>query len=301
MRTAAVFATMNRTEAALACVRALGAQTRPLDLVIVADNGSRDSTVADLERLDGLPFEFAVHRMPENGGNAGGVADAMDLAFSRGAEAVWVLDDDSWPRAGALAALLADEWDGRSVRHAHQIDPKTGRFTWPLQVADDKGGWRLAWRLGDLPDGEWTRTRIVWTGALFTKAIRDAAGPVMRELFIRGEDEEYPLRVEGAGFPCYGCRSALMDHPGPANLVEWRFFGKRLFYERGLADWKLHYKVRNMVWLKRRHHGRVRALAMAAAYAAAAIRFDGPSRLPLVALAARDGWRGRLGRWRLHP
>ena len=58
-----------------------------------------------------------------------------------------------------------------------------------------------------------------------------------------------------------------MDHPGPENIVHWELLGKNFFFERGLADWKLYYKVRNMVWLKRAAGGRLRAIAMALTYA----------------------------------
>ena len=59
-----------------------------------------------MEGITGLPFELIVLQLPENRGNAGGVEDAMEHAFAKGADAVWILDDDSWPRDGALAALL---------------------------------------------------------------------------------------------------------------------------------------------------------------------------------------------------
>ena len=298
MNITAIFATMNRPATAVACVRALAAQTRAPERVIVADNASSDTTVADLEALRDLPFPLEVIRMPENAGNAGGVASAMERAFADGADAVWILDDDSWPRPEALAALVAGDWDRKSVRHAHQIDPKTGRFTWPLQVADGDGGWRLVWSMDELPPDDFTRSRILWTGTLISREVRDAAGPVMAGLFIRGEDEEYPLRVERAGFSFFACRGAIMDHPGPDDLVEWKFLGKRLFFERGLADWKLHYKVRNMVWLKKHYDGRLKAVMMATAYTLAAISLDGPRRLPLLIGAIRDGWRGRLGKWK---
>ncbi|MGD7653436.1 MAG: glycosyltransferase, partial [Verrucomicrobiales bacterium] len=78
---AAVFATMNRAQTALSCVEALAAQTRPPALVVVADNVSTDDTVARLNALTKLPFALVVHTMLENGGNAGGVSDAMELAF----------------------------------------------------------------------------------------------------------------------------------------------------------------------------------------------------------------------------
>jgi len=294
---AVVFATMNRAATAVACVRALAEQTLPPALVVVADNVSGDGTVAELQALVELPFELVIHRMRENRGNAGGVEEAMDLAFARGADAVWILDDDSWPRVGALAALLEAPWDPTVVRHAVQVDPLTGCFTWPLQVADGKGGWRLIDSPDAMPAGDRVRSRIIWTGALVSREVREVVGPVNGELFIRGEDEEYPWRIERAGFAQEAVKQSVLDHPGPQNLVRWRLLGKHFFFERGLADWKLYYKVRNMVWLKRRQAGRLKAVAMALAYAAATVWLDGPRRLALVWQAARDGWQGKLGKW----
>lgn len=300
LKIAAVFATMNRAETAKACVLALARQSRPPDLVIVADNRSTDDTAAVLENLADLPFTLVVRRMAENRGNAGGVEEVMDQAFGAGADAVWILDDDSWPREAALTAMLEGRWNPNIVRHALQVDPLSGKFTWPLQIEDGRGGWRLVWSERELPDGPRTRSRISWTGALVPREIREAVGPVNGELFIRGEDEEYPWRIERAGFSQEAVRGAVMDHPGPENMVHWRFFGKSFFFERGLADWKLYYKVRNMVWLKRQQAGNLRALAIALTYALASAWIDGPRRLPLIGSAVRDGWTGRLGKWRGH-
>ena len=294
---AVVFATMNRWKTAAACVRALVAQTHPPELVIVADNVSGDETLAELSALKELPFEFIVHRMEENLGNAGGIHAAMELAFSRGADAVWILDDDSWPRPEALAAMLAEPFDPEVIRHPLQIDPATGKFTWPLQILDE-GGFRLVDSMDEMPRSPSTPSRGVWTGALVSRQVREKIGPVMAELFIRGEDEEYPWRMEQAGFAHSAIRAAIMDHPGPPNIVHWTLFGKNFFFERELADWKLYYKVRNMVWLKRRQSGAPKALAMFAVYLIAACRFDGLHRLPLLWKAFRDGWSGRLGKMR---
>lgn len=296
VRVAAIFATMNRAETAKACVMALARQTSPPEWVMVADNCSTDGTAEILESLESLPFTLVVHRMPENLGNAGGVEAVMERAFGEGADAVWILDDDSWPREAALAAMLDGEWDPRMVRHALQIDPLTGKFTWPLQITDGQGGWHLVWSGEELPDGPKVRSRISWTGALLPREVRESVGPVTGELFIRGEDEEYPWRIEQAGFSQEAIRGAVMDHPGPQNVVHWQFLGKSFFFERGLADWKLYYKVRNMVWLKRRQAGDLRAINMAATYTFAATLIDGPRRIPLLCRAIRDGWSGRLGK-----
>ena len=297
---AVVFATMNRSATAVACVRALANQTRPPELVVVADNVSTDGTPSALECMDNLPFELIVHRMAENRGNAGGVEEAMELAFALGMDSVWILDDDSVPRKDALWALLAAGLGSEVVRHAMQVHPKSGRLTWPMWVRFGDA-WRLMEELENFAGKDWIETRASWTGAMISREVREAVGPVNGALFIRGEDEEYPWRIAEAGLTFAGVTGAVMEHPGPENIVRWNCFGKNLFIERALTDWKLYYKTRNMVWLKRRQSGNLGAIAMAAAYAIAVSWIDGPSRLPLVWSAARDGWRGRLGRWEHHP
>lgn len=290
---AAVFASFNRREVALEAVGRLRAQTRPPDLVVVADNDSQDGSA---DALEALGWEsLRVLRTGGNFGNAGAVRRAMDHAFELGAEAVWILDDDSWPRPGALAAMLADGWDDSLVLHPLQIDPATGRFTWPLQVVGADGGVSVISDERELPPGARVPSRGVWTGALVPRRVRETIGPVEEGLFIRGEDEEYPWRIERAGFREAAVRAAVMDHPGPQDLVEWRFLGRRLYLERGLSDWKLYYKVRNMVWLKRRQAGVAAALAMAGAYAAALLRFEGTGPMRTWMEAVAHGLEGRLG------
>jgi rhamnopyranosyl-N-acetylglucosaminyl-diphospho-decaprenol beta-1,3/1,4-galactofuranosyltransferase len=296
LKIAAVFATMNRAETARKCVLALARQTRPPELVVVADNCSTDDTAGSLERLADLPFQLVVHRMPENRGNAGGVETVMDLAFAEGADAVWILDDDSWPRDAALEALLEGPWDPRTVRHALQVDPKTKSFTWPMWV-DGGSGWKLVFAPVELPEGDLIPSKSSWTGALIPKQIRKQVGPVNGALFIRGEDEEYPWRIGREGYAFAAIRGAVMDHPGPDDLIHWYLLGKHFFFERGLPDWKLHYKIRNMVWLKRRQSGAIRALSMAFIYTIAVIGMDRGLRVGLVWKAARDGWLGKLGKW----
>jgi GT2 family glycosyltransferase len=296
---AAVFATMNRGQTALACVKALAAQTRPPELVVVADNVSSDPTVSTLRELSDLPFVLRVIEMGENKGNAGGVEAAMEYAFGEGSDAVWILDDDSWPRPEALAAMLDKEWDPEVVRHAMQIDPRSKRLTWPMWVPDGRG-WKLAFESSELPSDPFIPSKSSWTGALISREVYRSIGPVNSALFIRGEDEEYPWRICRAGYQFECARHSILDHPGPENLIHWRLWGMNFFIERGLADWKLYYKVRNMVWLKRRQSGVVSAVVTATAYTVAGICIDGPQRMGLLVRAIADGWMGRLGRWHGH-
>jgi rhamnopyranosyl-N-acetylglucosaminyl-diphospho-decaprenol beta-1,3/1,4-galactofuranosyltransferase len=295
IRVAAVFATMNRSHVALACVMALAKQTRPPDCVVVADNASRDDTVDVLRGLSDLPFTMEVLALPDNVGNAGGVDAAMEHAFQRGMDAVWILDDDSYPQAFALEALLGEGYDARVVRHSMQIDPLTGDYTWPLQIATEQG-FRLVHSPRDLGDARLVKTRIMWTGALVSRRVYEVIGRVHADLFIRGEDEEYPLRMERHGFAQEGVVGSVLDHRGPEHLVSKRLLGKNFYYEKGLSDWKLYYKVRNMVWLQLRERGHLRAILMALSYACIGMKIDGWRRFPLLWEAISDGWSGRLGR-----
>jgi rhamnopyranosyl-N-acetylglucosaminyl-diphospho-decaprenol beta-1,3/1,4-galactofuranosyltransferase len=295
---AVVFATMNRRETAASCIYALMKQTRLPDLVLVADNCSIDETAQFLEAIPNLPFRLIIHPMIENRGNAGGVEEVMEMAFGLGADAVWILDDDSWPRPDALSAMVEGGLDSNVVRHALQIDPKTGRFTWPLQVFTADRGWHLVWEVSALPIGERLLSRISWTGALLPRHVREVIGPVNGDLFIRGEDEEYPWRIEKAGFTQEAVRHAIMDHPGPDNVVHFQLLGKNFFYERGLADWKYYYKVRNMVWLKRQKSSNLQALITSFVYFVFTCIFDGHERLPLLRKAVMDGFYSRLGKFK---
>jgi rhamnopyranosyl-N-acetylglucosaminyl-diphospho-decaprenol beta-1,3/1,4-galactofuranosyltransferase len=293
-RVAAIFATMNRHATAVHCIRALASQTTPPAFVIVADNASTDQTPEILEALQNLPFPLHVLRMGYNSGNAGGVKATMEFAFGKQADAVWILDDDSFPRERALGALL-DGFNPAIVRHPLQINPNTGRFTWPLMIRLPANRDQLAWDEDAMGQQRVLETKSAWTGALVSHEIYEKTGPVNEDLFIRGEDEEYPWRIANQGYHFELVRDAVLDHVGPERLIHWSISGRNFFIEKGLPDWKLYYKVRNMVWLKCRQGGLLGALAMAAAYILGVLATDGIGRLKILLMAVRDGFTSKLG------
>ena len=103
-RVVAVVVTFNRRDLLLESLAAVTAQSRAPDTVIVVDNASTDGTADDVRarypsvRLAGLT---------RNTGGAGGFAAGLALALADGADLVWLMDDDTVPEPGALAALLA--------------------------------------------------------------------------------------------------------------------------------------------------------------------------------------------------
>jgi rhamnopyranosyl-N-acetylglucosaminyl-diphospho-decaprenol beta-1,3/1,4-galactofuranosyltransferase len=100
----AVVVTYNRRDLLMEALAALQAQDRAPDAVLVIDNASQDGTAAAVRsRFPSVDLA----QLTENYGGAGGFAYGMGLALAGGADLIWVMDDDTVPEPGALAALLA--------------------------------------------------------------------------------------------------------------------------------------------------------------------------------------------------
>jgi GT2 family glycosyltransferase len=100
---AAVVVTYNRRQLLLESLAARRAQTRPAGPGSVVDNASTDESAAAVrERFPDVRLE----RLARNTGGAGGFAFGMALALASDADLIWLMDDDTVPATGALAALL---------------------------------------------------------------------------------------------------------------------------------------------------------------------------------------------------
>lgn len=75
----------------------------------MVDNASTDGTAELLETLAGPDLHSL--NTGENLGGAGGFARGVEAAVQAGYQALWLMDDDTLPEPGALAALLRCEQD----------------------------------------------------------------------------------------------------------------------------------------------------------------------------------------------
>jgi dTDP-4-dehydrorhamnose reductase len=98
----------NRKETAVICLRALLDQTRPVDQVVIFDNGSTDGTRDHLEREGLLAFEnVSFVRVEKNRGPAGGFSALFQHCYAQGCDWLWVMDDDVIPEPNALEELVS--------------------------------------------------------------------------------------------------------------------------------------------------------------------------------------------------
>lgn len=230
--------TYNRRQMLLQALAAVQAQTRPPDAVIVVDNASADGTAAAVR--DHFPAARLV-TLPVNTGGAGGFAYGIALALADDAGLLWLMDDDTIPEPGALAALVA-------ARHRFPGPP-------PALVAS-----RVLWTDGRPHPMNTPRARpfagrarrasaaaagcVPVRSASFVSILLDAAacrrsGLPQPDYFLWNDDFEFTTRLlrRGAGLLC----------PASVAVHKTRAFGgtdadpgQRFFYE-----------VRNKIWMLR--------------------------------------------------
>ncbi len=256
-----IFTHFSNQQNSLTCIQRLAEQLRRPDNILIINNctDENDDTAQRAHELaTQLMGEGILHiiQMESNLGNAGGCARGLDYAFHQlKADFVWVLDDDSWPRAESLAALCAQEVNTNTIRMSMVIDPSRGdELSWPLSCrSTESEPWQHIAKRKLLPSGNIISSRGGWLGALYPRAAWQRAGLPTEELFIRGEDEEYPWKLRHAGFNFITLRNSPLEHPSSKGaLIEYRLpNGHSFFYEPGLHISRVYYKNRNWAWLQR--------------------------------------------------
>lgn len=302
----AVVVTFNRAALLVGCLRAVLAQGRRPDRVVVVDNGSTEGTVQalrDAGLLDGAGIELV--RLERNAGSTGGFAAGVRAGLETGADWLWLMDDDAEPRPDGLEALLAapaaadpavaalapavERPDG-TIDLGHR-----GRFRRrPRPLARD------AYVPGTAPRLDY----VTWVGPLVRAAAARAAGPPKAEMFIWADDYEYSFRLRAHGELRLVPESAIVHHEaGQAHVNRRSRFWNRLLgwdYDPTPLEsfWRNLCGVRNYVWMKRRYEGQsaLSAAGTTAQFMLKALLYDERPlrRLRWIARFARDGRRGRF-------
>ena len=249
MSVAAVVVTYNRKEELLKNLRAVLAQTRPVDRYYVIDNHGSDGTEAALREagiLDCPVVEYVY--LPKNIGGAGGFYTGVKLAYDAGYDYICLMDDDGRPADEEMLQNLLD-----AAERLHSVNPKQMLNSLVL----DLGGEEMAFGLTGIDsreavcakaqDGLLYGTINPFNGTLISRELVTEIGFPNPLFFIKGDEEDYQLRATNADAMIATVTASVYLHP----IAEKKAVrvGKRLFRETTEAPWKEYYRARNLTYI----------------------------------------------------
>lgn len=216
-RVVAVVVTHRRAELLAESLAVVSAQSRPVDHLVVVDNGN-EQQVADLVAAQPIPTTYVGSQ--RNLGGAGGFALGMLQALSLGADWVWCADDDGRPEGSEVLSTLLDcaarhRLDEVSPVVVNIDDPDTLAF--PLRRG-------VVWRRkrSELFEGKGAPTddddllpgiASLFNGALFSAHALDVVGVPDLRLFFRGDEVEVHRRLVRSGLRFGTCLTTAYLHP----------------------------------------------------------------------------------------
>jgi rhamnopyranosyl-N-acetylglucosaminyl-diphospho-decaprenol beta-1,3/1,4-galactofuranosyltransferase len=291
-RVIAVVVTFNRLALLQGLVERLE-QVPGLAEVLVVDNASTDGTGEWLAGHGGL---VRGRTLTENGGGARGFHDGLEWAVERGADLVWLMDDDGIPEPDCLKVLLDhrdghDDFDFWGPAVLAEQDP--ARLCFPIRLP---GRAAVVHRMAEVEaaarDGVIADVVIPFNGVLVTRDLVERIGTPREEFFIWGDDVEYLWRARKAGARTGTVVAARFLHPATDDLGTPMAFG-RTTYNHSPSDLKHYCMARNNLVNLREYGGILHALAFVAKtlWFYTFTRRD-PGRLRLSVGAWRDALRG---------
>ncbi len=181
----------------------------------MVDNASSDESEAQLRALGP---DITVLQSGANLGFAGGNNVGIRWALARGAESVWLLNNDATAEEGALAALVAVQ---RARPRAGVIGTRIYEMARPTVLQCWGGGWINLWtgraREYDAQVAESKLDYISGCSAYLTRSALEQAGLLDEGFFMYFEDAELSLRYRARGFELAVADDARVLHKGGAS------------------------------------------------------------------------------------
>jgi GT2 family glycosyltransferase len=207
-------------------VKALAAQTYPVEQTVGVDTGSRDRSGAVLAELIGQDAVFGMNRST---GYGEAVAVALRHATRRRSgttdanlarvDWIWLLHDDCEPAPDALEKLLRAASKDRTVVVVGPkvLDGQDRRTLCEVGVSIDRAGRRVTGiDPGEIDQGQHDQKRAVLAvgsaGMLVRRDVWDRLGGFDSSLKLFRDDVDFCWRVQAAGFRVQVATDAILYH-----------------------------------------------------------------------------------------
>lgn len=229
----------------------LRAVARRVERTVIVDNAS---TQISEDALAASAPNLVVKRLSENRGVGAAHNEGVALARAVGCRYVLLLDQDSLPREGMVAALLAAvtrlQTEGVRVgcvgaRLASRDNATLSQFT--------RIGWGRVRRLPCTDTAPVVECDVVFSsGSLIPMRVFDDVGGLDESLFIDHVDNEWCLRARAEGYRIFGVCNAILEHRlGEGEGRIW--FGRWRHLPRH-KPFRYYYMFRNTILLCRRDY-----------------------------------------------
>jgi len=240
LKISAVIVTYNRLLLLKECIEAVSKQNCHLDKIIIIDNCSTDGTC---EYLDDLDFEkIKIIHLSENIGGAGGFSCGIKIAVENGADAVWVMDDDTIPEKDALLQLY-DVF----TKHSH-IGYASSRVLWT--DGNDHNMNRPVFKSDkDKSCSIRQLKHSSFVSMLISSKAICAVGLPYKEFFIWKDDTEYSDRMVRSGFEGLYVADSIVIHKTAMN------YNADLSTAPVSMAWKFYYWKRNSLFMNKLKYG----------------------------------------------
>jgi GT2 family glycosyltransferase len=225
-RVVAVVVTRDRRELLGQSLSAVAGQTRAPDRIVVVDNASSDGTGEML--ADRFP-DVRVVALAENSGATGGFHAGIEAGLAAGADWLWLLDDDCFPRPTALEQLLGalervqGETPALLGSRVEWRDGEPHPMNMPTVARRDPARLAAAAGAGLLP-----LRATTWVSLLLSRQAVERDGMPVRHFFYQADDIEYTARIlrRASG---YFVPESVVEHRTPSKQT-WTSDERRFYY-----------------------------------------------------------------------
>lgn len=255
---AAVVVTFNRLDKLKKVISSIEAQTLKPSRLIIVDNASTDGTDKYLAQLTS-PLDLDILSMPENLGGAGGFSAGMARGYESGADFVWIMDDDCYPKPDALEKLHVGFEDavaelGGDVPFSCSVVEFTDGSICEMNNPETTWDWGRLLVKGQ--QNVMVRT-CSFVSVLLPRWVIEQHGLPYSEYFIWFDDHEYSLRVTRV---CPGVQvldSRVIHDMGDNKGVNFGMIDQK-------NAWKFKYGIRNEASFHLHHESKIAYLMFCA-------------------------------------